>query len=433
MGMNDARPMESLRARLSEGGLGRGLVRTLVAVALIAVGAVGAVVVLQYTGRDQLAPGTSQGAHHPAEPHGGAASSATPPDAEVEIVLSPEAVERAGIKTARVAAMENNVSVQVPGIVMANAYREVKVTPILGGIVTQVYAELGAAVKRGTPLATLFSAELAEAQTKFLAAKAMLAVDDRKLQRAQQLVGIGAASRQEFEEIMAVHAGHATEVEAARQRLLLLGLTPEHVEALTNPHLVVSEVVVAAPIDGVITGRSANLGQVVGMGMELFVVTDLSQVWVVGDLYEQDFQSVNVGSAATLTLLAYPTLLLRGLVAYIDPRVDPMTRTAKVRVEVLNPDGRLRLGMYASMAFTTRSSERVPIIPRTAIQTMGDRHVVFLPVSDEEGKFVQRTVRIGQTMGETCAILSGLEPGEVVVTEGSFYLRAESLRTFPSG
>jgi multidrug efflux pump subunit AcrA (membrane-fusion protein) len=129
--------------------------------------------------------------------------------------------------------------------------------------------------------------------------------------------------------------------------------------------------VVPAPIAGVITSRSANLGQVVGMGDALFVVTDLSEVWVVGDLYEQDFSRVRVGAEATLTTLAYPELRLQGRVSYIDPRVDPQTRTAKVRVEVPNPHGQLRLGMYMTMVFSTVSGAPVVVVPRAAVQTIG--------------------------------------------------------------
>lgn len=359
----------------------------------------------------------------------GAATSNEP----VEVSLTPEAVTRAGIKTATVAAVDATASVQVPASVMANAYREVKVTPIIAGVVTKVQVELGTAVKRGAPLATLFSAELAEAQTKYLSMTAMIEADQKKLQRTQQLVEIGAASRQELEEVTAVQASRATEVEAARQRLFLQGLTRDQVESLRSPGQVVSTVVVPAPIDGVVTGRTANLGQVVGMGQELFVVTDLSDVWVVGDLYEQDFQKVRVGTEASLTTNAYPGLSLRGRVAYIDPRVDPQTRTAKVRVEVPNREGRLRLGMYVTMAFTTREGDRVVVVPLPAVQTIGDRQVVFVPVKDEAGKFVQRQVRLGGQVGDGYRVLSGIGPGEAVVTEGSFFLRAESLRNAPSG
>jgi cobalt-zinc-cadmium efflux system membrane fusion protein len=350
---------------------------------------------------------------------------------DVEIVLSPEAMAQAGIKTAAVTAVEAGTSVQVPGTIMANAYREVKVFPIIGGVVTTVHVELGTTVTRGAPLATLFSGELAEAQTKYLSAKAMVEADHQKLDRTKQLVEIGAASRQELEEVTAVHTGHATEAEAARQRLLLLGLTRKQVEALKHTSQALATIVVPTPMDGVITERAANPGQVVAMGEALFVVTDLSEVWAVGNLYEQDFPHVRVGSEATLTTLAYPGLTLRGRVTYIDPRVDPQTRTAKVRAEVANPEGRLRLGMYVTLTFSTASGERVVAVPRAAVQTVAGHQVVFVAAPDEEGRFLQRTVELGPLVGEFYPVRQGLQPGEVVVTEGSFFLRAESLRNAP--
>lgn len=398
-----------------------------VALGLVALGAGSAVLVMRTGWLGQPLP-VLPAAPVSAPP----ASVSTAPDA-IEVVLTPEAIERAGIKTAAVISAEESRATTVPGTVMANAYREVKVTPIAGGIVTRVAVELGSTVKRGQPLATVFSGELADAQTKFLSMTAMLEADHRKLRRTQELAEIGAASRQELEEVTAVHATHETELESARQRLMVLGLGPEQIRTLQSPSQIVSSVAVPAPIDGVITTRSANLGQVVGMGQEMFVVTDLSEVWAVGDLYEQDFAAVRVGSAATVSTPAYPGLTLRGRVTYIDPRVEPATRTAKVRVEVPNRDGRLRLGMYLSMAFDTSSGQRVLLVPKAAVQSLGDRQVVFLPAKGEAGKFIQRVVRLGEQRGESQVVLSGLQPGEIVVTEGSFLLRAEAARNAPSG
>jgi RND family efflux transporter MFP subunit len=368
----------------------------------------------------------------PGMPMPGGGASASGPGAEVEVVLTSDVVVRAGIKTAPVTATSQGGSVTVPGSVMPNAYRDVKVTPIAGGIVTRVHVELGAPVRRGAPVVTLFSSELADAQTRYLSMMAMLEADHKKLERAEQLARIGATSRQELEEITAVHESHATEVEAARQRLLQLGLSAGQVQALKSPSQVLSTMVVPAPIDGVITSRSANLGQVIAMGQELVTVTDLSQVWVVGDLYEQDFKTVRVGSEAAITTAAYPDMALRGRVTYIDPRVDPQARTAKARVEVPNTDGRLRLGMYVTLSFTTPGTSAV-VVPRSAVQAIGDRQVVFVPVPGEEGKFVQRQVRLGPPMGDSYTVLSGLRSGDMVVTEGSFFLRAEALRNTPSG
>jgi membrane fusion protein, heavy metal efflux system len=424
--------LERPQGRAKRHRLGRRVVMVVGAVGLLACGVLGGIVASRYVDGVPRAPVASAPPPSPTAPSVSESPGASTPEAPSAVVLSPEAVSRAGIKTVPAEAAVSEVTVQLPGTVTADAYREVKVVSLVGGMVTKVHVELGATVKRGTALATLFSPELAEAQTKYLSMRAMLAADHQKLQRTQELVAIGAVSRQELEEITALHASHETEVAAARQRLLLLGLSRTQVEALTHPSQIVSDVTVPAPGTGAITSRSVNLGQVVSMGQELFVVTDLSQVWVIGDLYEQDFQAVRVGSEAALTTPAYPTLTLRGRVTYIDPRVDPQTRTAKVRVEVPNAEGRLRLGMYVTLAFTTPGEERAVVIPRSAVQTIGARQVVFVPAPDEEGKFLARTVQLGPLRGDRVAIRSGVQPGEAVVSEGSFFLRAEMLRNAPT-
>jgi membrane fusion protein, heavy metal efflux system len=403
--------------------LRRGLLWIAVALGFTVLAAAGAVVALR-TGVDRTASPPT------AAPMAASASPAA--DADVELVLGPEAVARAGIKTAPVTVGSTSMEVVVPGSVMANSYREVKVAPIAAGVVTKVNVELGASVRRGQPLATIFSTDLADAQTRYLSMAAMLEADHKKLDRTQALAAIGAASRQELEEVTAVHASHETEVEAARQRLLLLGLTADQVQGLRGPGQVVSSVTVPAPIDGIVTGRSANLGQVIGMSQELFVVTDLSEVWAVGELYEQDFRAVGVGSEAVITTPAYPGTKLQGRVTYIDPRVDPQSRTAKIRVALANADGQLRLGMYVNVSFRTQAGDRVVLVPKAAVQALGDRQVVFVAAKDEDGKFIQRTVRLGPPVGEFYAVVSGLRPGETVVTEGSFLLRAESARNSPS-
>ena len=347
----------------------------------------------------------------------------------VEVSLTPEAVERAGIKIAEARAQSSVSGVTVPGTVTSNAYRDTKVNALVGGIVRQVMVELGADVRRGAPLAVIFSSELAEAQTKYLSMRAMLEADHQKLERTQKLVALGAASRQELEEVTAVHTGHETEVAAARQRLLLLGLSTERVAKLETAPQVVSEVTVASPADGLVIARSVNPGQVINAGQEFFVVTDLSTVWVIGDLYERDFSRVRVGAPATITLASMPDRTLRGRVAYIDPRVDVSTRTAKVRVEVPNRAGDLRLGMFVTMTFETGASERTTVVPRAAVQIIGERSVVYVPAEGEEGKFVERAVKLGPPAGEFVPVLDGLKPGDKVVTDGSFFLRAEAART----
>ena len=152
---------------------------------------------------------------------------------------------------------------------------------------------------------------------------------------------------------------------------------------------------------------------------KLFTVVDLSTVWVVADLHERDLSRVRVGSEAAITTSARPALTLRGRVGYIDPQVSADTRTAKVRIEVPNPGGELRLGMYADVVVARAPGTSTPRVPRNAVQNVGDRTVVYLANPKEPGKFVEREVRLGQTSGDQVEVLSGLQPGDVVVTEGS--------------
>ena len=417
------------------------------AVALLIVGAVGGVVWSERHGgvrsqpaagsRDAQTPAASSDGRPmpgmPGMPAPSAQAAAAKTEEAVEISLTPEAVERAGIKIAEVKAQSSVSGVTVPGTVMSNAYRDTKVNALVGGIVRQVMVELGAEVRRGAPLAVIFSSELADVQMKYLSKRAMLEADHQKLERTQKLVALGSASRQELEEVTAVHTGHETEVAAAQQRLLLLGLSPERVARLEGASQVVSEITVTSPADGLVIARSVNPGQVINAAQELFVVTDLSTVWIIGDLYERDFSRVRVGSAATITLPSMPDRSVKGRVAYIDPRVDPATRTAKVRVEVPNRGGDLRLGMFVTMGIQTGTTERITVVPRAAVQTIGDRSVVYVPAEGEEGKFVERAVQVGPPAGEFVPVLNGLRPGDRVVTDGSFYLRAEAARTRSGG
>lgn len=434
-------------ARERRGRLRRHVGKAAAAVALLIVGAVGGVLWSERHGGERARPsvGGRDAQTQAASPDGrpmpgmpgmlapsGQAAAAKTEEA-VEVSLTPEAVERAGIKIAEAKAQSSVSGVTVPGTVMSNAYRDTKVNALVGGIVREVMVELGAEVRRGAPLAVIFSSELADAQMKYLSMRAMLEADHHKLERTQKLVALGSASRQELEEVTAVHTGHETEVASARQRLLLLGLSSERVARLETASQVVSEVTVTSPADGLVIARSVNPGQVINAGQDLFVVTDLSTVWIIGDLYERDFSRVRVGSPATITLPSMPDRSVKGRVAYIDPRVDPATRTAKVRVEVPNRGGDLRLGMFVTMSIQTGTADRMTVVPRAAVQTIGDRSVVYVPAEGEEGKFVERAVKVGPPAGEFVPVLDGLRPGEKVVTDGSFYLRAEAARTRSGG
>lgn len=347
---------------------------------------------------------------------------------DVVVSLTTDAVERAGIVVQPVASAIPAGENRLPGVVEPNAYRQVAVTPLVGGRVTRVSAELGASVRRGQTLAQIHSPELAEAHTKYVSARARLEAQNRELQRTQKLVEIGAASRQELERIRAEHAAQTAAVQSAGSQLELLGVPSSTIDALTPGSNVNATISVPAPIDGVVTERMANVGLNVDQATALFTVVDLSTVWIIADVYEKDFSRVRVGNDATVTTAAYPGLSLRGRISYIDPQVNPWTRTARVRVEVPNPRGELRLGMYAEVVAAGTPGASLPVVPRSAVQSVGERTVVYLANPKEPGQFTEREVRLGDTSGEQVGVTSGVQPGDVVVTDGSFFVRAERER-----
>jgi cobalt-zinc-cadmium efflux system membrane fusion protein len=358
----------------------------------------------------------------------GASSMADAPLPDVTVTLTEDAVERAGIVVTPVSSGTAGSALRLAGVVEPNAYRRVDVTPIVGGRVTRVLVELGEQVRRGQTVAEVYSPELADAQTEYLSFVAELDAAHQQLRRTERLVEIGAASRQELEKVRAEHTTHASHVEGARSRLVLLGMAPASIKQLSSANEITATTRVPAPINGIITERIANAGLNVDPSTKLFTVVDLSTVWVVGDLYEKDFGRVRIGSPATVTTTAYPDLALAGRVSYIDPQVSPETRTARVRVEVGNPRAGLRLGMYAEVQIRESGAGRVPIVPRNAVQNVGDRHVVYLVNPKERGRFIEREIRLGEVSGDEIEVVSGLQPGDVVVAEGSFYLRAERER-----
>lgn len=402
------------------------------AIVLLAIGAGAAYVLMRSMVRPPAnrvgqSPASGQPASSSASPSAGTPTPAgSLPD--LAVTLTPEAVERAGIRLAPATAGTGGSTLRLPGVVEANAYKQVTVTPLVTGRVTRVLVELGQSVRRGQAMAEVFSPELSEAGTRFISARAELEAHERELQRTEKLVEIGAASHQELERLHAEHAAKSTAVDSARSRLELLGLSPSTIAGLAPGKVMGAVTTVPAPIAGVITERTVNAGLNIDSSSKLFTVVDLSTVWVVADAYESDFSHVHVGSTATVTTRAYPDLLLRGRVNYIDPQVNATTRTAKVRIEMPNPGEQLRLGMFADVSLEGFEQTSHARIPRVAVQNVDDRTVVYLADATQPGRFIEREVRLGESSGNDVDIMRGITAGDMVVTDGSFFVRAERER-----
>ena len=356
--------------------------------------------------------------------HGPDAMAGPPADsADAVVTLTPEMTARAGIHTVQATAGTSTAQLRIPGVVQPNAYKEIVVTSLVSGRVTQVLAELGQRVMAQGQLATIYSPELADAQTAFIAARAEQTAHSLRQTRTQRLTAIGAATREELEMHESDRVAVDATVEVARARLALLGISEEQTQRLAGPQDVITTSALRAPLAGVVTRRAANVGLNIDPSMPLFTIVDLSTVWAVADLYERDFARVRIGSPATITSSSYPRMAIRGVVGYIDPQVQQETRTAKLRVEIPNPGNQLRLGMYIEALVGEPSPRRGVFVPKSAVQIVGPDSVVYLAAT-QPGQFIERKVEVSEASGDQILVVAGLKPGDLVVSEGNFFVRA---------
>jgi RND family efflux transporter MFP subunit len=360
----------------------------------------------------------------------------TPRAEDQTITVSPEVVQRAGIKIEPVGeqvSTDTASSAVTTGIVQANAYRATPVVTLVGGIVRRVNAELGQTVARGQTMAVVFSDELAQAESRYLTVQADLEEHHKHHARTTKLVEIGAASREELEQATTKLRSAESELASQRQRLLLLGLSPQRINSLRSSEQVSSEVSLPSPVSGTVIARSANPGEVIQADKEILRVADLSSVWVIGQVYEKDLARIKVGSGASITSEAYPGRVFRGQVSYVDPTLDQATRTAQVRIELANPGQTLKIGMYVNVAFATLggAESTIAVVPANAVQNINNQQVVFVAVN-EANVFAMRPVRLGPEASGRYPVLEGVSVGDRIVTEGSFQLRAEWLKSHPT-
>ena len=407
------------------------------AIALLAVGAGTTYLLIERpSGADHAAhavagsvPATSAAGTNQASGEGSPSSARGLPPPDAAVTVSVEAMKRAGLELVLVTRGAAGASaVRIPGTVEPNAYKQVVVTPLVAGRVTRVLAELGDQVRPGQTLLQIFSPELADAQTKYLSARAELEAHEQELARNSKLLAIGAASQQESERLHAEHSSKLAAVQSFRSRLVLLGMPAAAIDAVSPGKDIDATTDIPAPIAGVITERLANVGLNVDTASKVFTIVDLSSVWVVGSLYERDLSRVSVGSTASITTAANPGLARAGRVSYIDPQLNADTRTARVRVEASNPRQELRLGMFADIEVAATGNRQAVMIPRIAVQNVDDRQVVYVANPAEPGKFTEREVHLGDASGDRVEVLSGVQPGDQVVAKGSFFVRAERER-----
>jgi Cu(I)/Ag(I) efflux system membrane fusion protein len=310
-----------------------------------------------------------------------------------------------GLKTVAVQRAPFETSIRTTGRVAADERRVHHVHTRFEAFVEHVTADFtGKYVNKGEALAYLYSPELYATQQEYLLA----------LKASQSLGTSGVSS---------VAQGGQDLLSAARQRLLLWEITPADIERIEKNGQPIRALPVYAPISGYVTARTAYHGMKVMPADTLFDILDLSQVWVLADVYEYELPRLSVGQRATITLSYWPGRVWNGTVTYVYPAVDEKTRTVKVRVELDNPKGELKPEMFADV--TIHGSTRdVLQVPDDAVLESGTRNIVF--VSEGEGKLVPREVSVGDHGAGAVEIRDGLKDGDVVVRGANFLVDSES-------
>ncbi|MEO7674075.1 MAG: efflux RND transporter periplasmic adaptor subunit [Pyrinomonadaceae bacterium] len=394
-----------------------------------------------------------------------------------EVKLDPESIKSAGIVIETVTQRPAISKLYVTGAVELNPEKTEMATPLVGGRIEQVFAGVGDYVSEGAILATVSSPQLAElhgklneaktqlglAQTNLarvqkaenrvsiLQAKARLDEAEATLRRTKRLIELGAGAgkdmitaetnyktakadydfqsniglNKEIQEAKAAVETAKVDYEHTKNQLRTLGISEENLER--DDHTKDSSLVaVRAPLSGTITERKFNAGAGIDAATPIFAISNLSTVYVIANVPEANVHRLSIGSVAEIKTTSVGTI--NGRIAYIDPRLDETSRTARVRLEVSNINGRLRAGMFTEVGFYTGTNAETGqelVVASDAIQRDGERTIVFVPKENEAGVFEVREVEVGGEFEGYTAIKSGLALGDKVVTKGSFTLKTQ--------
>ena len=295
---------------------------------------------------------------------------------------------------------------KVTGVVSPDVSRQVPVPSLATGRVVEIDARLGDEVKKGQLLFKIRSTDIAGAYADYRKALKNEQLAKIQLDRAKILYEHGAIPKSSVEVAQTTEDNAVVDVETATEHLHLLGSDPDHPTGIVD---------VYAPVSGVVTDQQiTNASGVQALTPpNPFTISDVSHVWIICDVYENNIAQVHIGETAEIHLAAYPDRVLKGRISNILPTIDPAIRTEKVRVEVENP-GLMRLGMFVTATFHGESAERHATVPASAILHLHDREWVYTPLGN--GGFRRVEVAAGEMLpGNMQEVLSGIQPGDQVI------------------
>jgi cobalt-zinc-cadmium efflux system membrane fusion protein len=351
-------------------------------------------------------------------------------DQEKKAIADPNVVEltpalQEKIQLVKVGEAEIREVLRMPGSIQVDEQRVARIGAPVTGRITDIDAVLGQQVKQGQTLATLNSTELAQNQLVYIKALQQIDLHSKAVERARTLLEADVISKAELQRREAELSAAQAELNAAADQLQVLGMSTQGIAKLSKTSAMHSFSNVIARISGTVINRRINLGQVVQPADELFVVADLSRVWAVAEVPERGIDLIEKGQEVDIEIPAINDKPIKGKLIYVGDVVNPETRTVTVRSELNNVKGEIKPDMLVSMLVQSKPISKLSV-PVKSIVREEDKDHVFVQIAPN--KYRLREVTVGDNYQGMVAIVNGVEPGEIVVSEGAFHLNNERKR-----
>ncbi len=318
----------------------------------------------------------------------------------------------------------------LPGKVSYDLENLANVGSRVTGRITAVYVKEGDHVRAGSPLATISSVELSNAQSSYLKSKVRLEALKIQAQRANELFEKKIISAREFEIANMEYKTVKTEMETSYNTLEIFGLTKSEIQGLESGSQKQQNLIIRSPISGTVTDRKAINGQSVNHEENLFVVADLRKLWILLDVYEKDLYSVKIGAESSVYTLGDKPETVKAYVAHVSEVIDQVKHTAEIRLEVNNAESKLKPGQTISAKvqglISESKSRKIMVVPAEAVHKIEGKSIVFL--ANPDGSFEAKEVVTGEAIDDDIEIKSGIPQERNVVSEGSFVLKSEYLK-----
>ncbi len=347
------------------------------------------------------------------------AAKETPKD-PLEIIITP--IIQSQIKIDKADKAEISEAVNVPGRIEVQQNRLAKIGSPVTGRVSDIYVSLGQVVKSGQILAKVNSVELTQTQLTYIKAKQQIGLKTKAVERAKLLFEADVISKAEMQRIEAELDSVKAEFDATEDQLEILGMTKSAIQKLSSSSTVNSYSDVTSRIAGIVISKHVNIGQVVQPSDELFSVADLSHLWAVAEVPEQQVAFIQKDQEVTIDIPALDDKRVKGKIIFVGDIVNPETRTVLIRTEIDNSNQMLKPDMLITVTVQSKKVSKLAVFTAAVVRE-NDRSYVFAQTGPN--KFRLREIEVGSRDGNMVSILSGITIGETIVVDGAFHLNNE--------